>query len=426
MTDAARFRLSRRALLRGGSVALGTSALSGLSFLLTSQTGHAESPRPVSAVTGAPVLLCVFLRGAADGLNLIVPHADPEYYALRPSIAVPRPGEVSGALDLDGRFGLHPRLGPLKAAYDAQELALVHAVGSPHPTRSHFEAQDYMTTGAVGDRTVAQGWLARYLTTKPAGSSSLLRAVALSQRPPLALRGYPDAIVTPRLKYFRFEASEALSPVLSKGFSRLYRAESQSPAERAGQRALEASQLVQSALAKQKNSVRYGRDVQEFGEVARLIKADVGLQTAWIDLGGWDTHRQQGRSESGQLPRQVDRLARALSALRADLGPLLERVVIVVMSEFGRTARENGSGGTDHGHGSAMLVLGGKIKGGRVLGQFPGLAQDHLYQGRDLAVTTDFRDVLSEICESHLGVADTSALFQGFRRDKTRRLGLFA
>ncbi len=422
MIGARRLALSRRALLRGG---FGASALSGLSFLLTSQAGYAESPRPASAVTGAPVLLCVFLRGAADGLNLVVPHADAEYYALRPSIAVPRPGEAGGALDLDGRFGLHPKLEPLKAAYDAGELALVHAVGSPHPTRSHFEAQDYMTTGAVGDRTVAQGWLARYLTTKPAGSSSLLRAVALSQRPPLALRGYPDAIVTPRLKDFRFQASEALSPVLSKGFARLYRADSQSPAERAGQRALEASQLVQRALSKQKSSGKYGRDVQEFSEVARLIKADVGLQTAWIDLSGWDTHRQQGQSDSGELPRQLDRLARALSALRADLGPLLERVVIVVMSEFGRTARENGTRGTDHGHGGAMLVLGGKIKGGRVLGRFPGLALDQLYEGRDLAVTSDFRDVLSEVCESHLGVADTSALFQGFRRDKARRLGLF-
>lgn len=425
MTEAVRIQLARRALLRGGSAAFATSALAGLSFLLTSQVGRAES-RPAAPVQGAPVLLCVFLRGAADGLNLIVPHADAEYYALRPSIAVPRPGEAGGALDLDGRFGLHPKLEPLKAAYDAGELALVHAVGSPHPTRSHFEAQDYMTTGAVGDRTVAQGWLARYLTTRPAGSTALLRAVAFSQRPPLALRGYPDAIVTPRLKDFRIEASKALSPVLSKGFARLYRAESPSPAERAGQRALEASQLVQSALAKQKSSVKYGRDVQEFSEVARLIKADVGLETAWIDLGGWDTHRQQGRSDYGELPRQLDRLARALSTLRADLGALLERVVIVVMSEFGRTARENGSGGTDHGHGSAMLVLGGKIKGGRVLGQFPGLAPDQLYEGRDLAVTTDFRDVLSEICESHLGVADSSTLFQGFRRDKTRRLGLFA
>jgi uncharacterized protein (DUF1501 family) len=398
--------------------------LSSLSFLFTAHAVRAQAPR-AEPLGGVPVLLCVFLRGAADGLNVIVPHADAEYYRLRPTIAVPRPGERWGALDLDGRFGLHPKLEPLKAAYDAGELALVHAVGSPHPTRSHFAAQDYMTTGAVGDRTVAQGWLARYLATRPSAESGLLRAVALSSRPPLALRGHPDAIVTPRLRDFRFAADEALEPLLSKGFARLYRGESSSPAERAGQRALEASRLVQRALASQKNAAKYARDVQEFAEVARLIKADVGLQTAWIDLGGWDTHRRQGSAQTGDLPRQLDRLGRALGALRADLGPLFERVVVVVMSEFGRTVRENGSGGTDHGHGGAMLVLGGKVKGRRVLGAFPGLSPDQLFEGRDLAVTTDFRDVLCEVCEGHLGMPDSSGLFQGFRRDKARRLGLF-
>jgi uncharacterized protein (DUF1501 family) len=181
---------------------------------------------------------------------------------------------------------------------------------------------------------------------------------------------------------------------------------------------------VERALAGQSNAAKYPRDARQFAEVARLIKADVGLESAWIDLGGWDTHRQQG-SSSGALPRQLERLSRALAAFRADIGAHLERVLVVVMSEFGRTARQNGSGGTDHGHGGVMLLLGGTVKGGRVLGSFPGLAADQLYEGRDLAVTTDFRDVLAEICEQHLHLADATPLFEGFRRDKARRLGLF-
>jgi uncharacterized protein (DUF1501 family) len=406
-------RMSRRALL-------GASALSSLGLLFETRAGRADAP-----ATAPPVLVCVFLRGAADGLNLVVPHADAAYYAARKSIAVPRPGEPGGAIDLDGRFGLHPRLAPLKAAYDAGELALVHAVGSPHPTRSHFEAQDYMETAAVGDRSASQGWLARYLKTAPSGGTGLLRAVAVSSRSPLSLRGYQDAIIAPSLRDFRLGASAELEPVLAHGFERLYRADAAEISERAGGQALGASVALRKVLRKRART-GYSRDTQDFADVARLIKAGVGLETAWIDLSGWDTHRGQGSSEKGDLPRQLDRLGRALSAFRADLGADFERVVVLVMSEFGRTVRENGTGGTDHGHGSAMMVLGGEVKGGRVLGNFPGLTTEHLHEQRDLAVTTDFRDLLAEVCERHLTCADATALFPGFQLDRSKRLGLFA
>jgi len=376
------------------------------------------------ASAGAPVLLCVFLRGAADGLNMVVPHADPEYYRLRRSIAVPRPGEPRGAIDLDGRFGLHPRLGPLKAAFDAKELALIHAVGSPHVTRSHFEAQDYMQTGAVGDRSVARGWLAGYLSTRPATDASTLRAVAVSALSPLALRGYRDALVADNLRDFRLNVGGGLETALTDGFRRLYGADASRAAERAGRRALDASQIVKRVLGRRRNVAGYPRDAQDFADVAKLIKADVGLEAAWLDLGGWDTHRQQGSTDGGELPRQLDRLGQALAAFRADLGPSFERVLVLVMSEFGRTARENGTGGTDHGHGNVMLVLGGGVQGGRVLGDFPGLASEQLFEGRDVPVTTDFRDVLAEICERHLRVPDASSLFPGFELDRQRRLGL--
>jgi len=406
-------RLSRRAVLAG-------SALASAGFLFEPRAGVAAEP-----VRDSPVLLCVFLRGAADGLNIVVPHADADYYRLRPSIAVPQPGKRGGAIDLDGRFGLNPRLEPLKAAFDAKQLALVHAVGSPHPTRSHFEAQDYMQTAAVGDRTAAQGWLARYLSARPAAAPDALRAVALSSRAPLSLRGYRDALVTESLKDFRLGVRGQLEPVLAKGFRRLYEPEQGGLAERVGQRALRESELVARVLSEQKGG-KYPREARDFADVAKLIKANVGLETAWIDVGGWDTHRYEGGSERGELPRALERLGQALAAFRADLGASFERVLVVVMSEFGRTARENGTGGTDHGHGNVMLLLGGKVQGGRVLGSLPGLAADQLFEGRDLPVTTDFRDVLAEVCEQHLGMPDASALFPGYALDRPRRLGFLA
>ncbi len=408
--------LSRRALL-------GRSVLSSLGLLLESRLGRADAP--AAANPGGPVLVCVFLRGAADGLNMLVPHTDDDYYRARSSIAIPRPGQAGGALDLDGRFGLHPRLAPLKASYDAGELALIHAVGSAQPSRSHFEAQDYMETGGAGNRAQVPGWLARYLKSRPARGAELVRAIALSSRPPLALRGYPNAVVAPNLKDFRLTTSEALQPVLGQGFERLYRADSADLSERAGAQALSASGVLRQAL-RAKRSTRYPGAGRDFSDLARLIKADVGVETACLDMGGWDTHRGQGSSDSGDLPRQLDVLGRSLAAFRVDLGSHFERVLLVVMTEFGRTVRENGTGGTDHGHGSAMLVLGGKVKGGRVLGDFPGLTNDQLHDGRDLAVTTDFRDVLAEVCERHLGSSNAAQIFPGYQLEPSRRLGLLA
>jgi uncharacterized protein (DUF1501 family) len=402
-------RLSRRGLL-GGAAALGAG-------LLGARLGFAaESSGP------PPVVVVVFLRGAADGLSMVVPHADPAYYRLRRGIAVPRPGEARGAIDLDGRFGLHPRLEPLKAAFDANELAVIHAVGSPHRTRSHFEAQDYMQTGAVGDPTAARGWLGRCLSARVAESAAL-RAVALSSFSPVALRGYRDALVTENLRDLRLSAGDGLEPVLASGFRELYAVDTSRLAEQAGRRALEASELVRRVLGKRRRSPGYQRDTQDFADVAKLIKADVGLTAAWIDVGGWDTHRRQGSTDNGELPRKLEHLGRALAAFRADLGPAFERVVVLVMSEFGRTARENDTGGTDHGHGNVMLVLGGKVQGGRVLGDFPGLAPEQLHERRDVPVTTDFRDVLAELCELHLQLPDASVLFPRFELDRRRRLG---
>jgi uncharacterized protein (DUF1501 family) len=250
--------------------------------------------------------------------------------------------------------------------------------------------------------------------------------VAVTSRSPLSLRGYRDAVVAPNLRDFRLNGPNELEPVLSQGFRRLYAEDAPGLAERAGGRALAASEVVAKALGKRRRpGPGYSRDTQDFADVAKLIKADVGLETAWLDLGGWDTHRGEGSSENGELPRQLDRLARALAAFRADLGAAFQRVVVVVMSEFGRTARENGTGGTDHGHGNVMLVLGGKVQGGRVLGHMPALTADQLFEGRDVPVTTDFRDVLAEVTERHLLLPDATTLFPGYKLESQHRLGLF-
>jgi uncharacterized protein (DUF1501 family) len=399
--------VSRRALLAGG-----------LTWLLVDRAAAEEAP-PATA----PTFIGVFLRGAMDGLSLLVPHSDPNYYRYRPSVAVARPGQAGGALDLDGRFGLHPRFAPLRPAFSANELAIVANAGSPHPTRSHFAAQDYMETGVLGASSARQlGWLGRALSSLSPHNYGLLPALSLSDKAPLALRGFAPAVSLRNLGDFHVAAE---GPLL-QGFDDLY-AQGSEPAVLSGRRALEVSRRLKPLVEQHgspDNGARYPRNGRPFREIAALIKAKVGLRAAWVDLGGWDTHRNQGNGEQGELAKNFDLLASSLAALRADLGSHFADVVVVVMSEFGRTARQNGSGGTDHGHGTVMLVLGGKVNGGKVYGTFDGLAPEYLHERRDLPVTTDYRDVLAELCERQLGVREMSRIFPGYAIRADRRLGL--
>jgi uncharacterized protein (DUF1501 family) len=379
-----------------------------------------QTPAPRSA---RGVLVAVFLRGAADGLNIVVPYTEREYYRLRPTIAVARPGKPEGALELDGRFGLNPRLSALKPAYDAGELALVHAVGSPRPTRSHFEAQDAMQTATPEERAPRDGFLARALATRPDPDESAIRAVAFTERVPLALRGYEPALSVERLDQLKTFAE----PALGGGFEKLY-AEGNARATRSARRALAAVERLASvarASYTPENNARYEPGARPFADVARLIKAGVGLEVAWIDVAGWDTHKYQGGAARGDLPKRLAALGKALAAFRADLGARFDRVTVLVMTEFGRTVAENGTGGTDHGAGGVMLVLGGAVRGGRVYGDFRGLSRDALYERRDVAVTTDYRTVFAEIIEKSLGVRDVSLLFPGYAPN-TAPLGILA
>lgn len=404
--------VSRRALL---------GLLGSVPVLLWVDSGHAEPERSARERT----LVSVFLRGAMDGLSLIVPYSEPNYYEFRPNIAVARPGRDGGALDLDGRFGLHPRFAALLPAFRAKELALITCVGSPHPTRSHFEAQNYMEAGALSPSGArAGGWLGRALSSLPARELGLLPAVALSEKTPLALRGFRPTVSTRNLGDLKVKARGAVLD----GFEALYAAENDFTAWSA-RRALEVSRRLAPIIERPKppeNGARYPKSGSAFREIASLIKANVGLRAAWIDVGGWDTHRNQGNGERGELAGRFEALARSLAAFRADLGARFANVTVVVMSEFGRTVRQNGAAGTDHGHGGALLVLGGRVNGGKVYGAFEGLSLEHLHEERDLPVTTDFRDVLAELCERELGVTNPAQVFSDYPLRSERRLGLLS
>ncbi len=396
-------------------------------------------------------LICVFQRGAVDGLNMVVPFGEDAYFRSRRSIAIPPPGgqRQGAALDLDGFFGLHPALDSLHDLYRSGELGIVHAVGSPHPTRSHFDAQDFMETATPGVKSTPDGWLNRVLQepschgcrgrtlADPAlhaadhdsgqmgmagGVVPSLRGVAVSSALPRSLRGEHPAIAVPDLGTFAGEADRA------SALRRLYRTGGDDAVTAAADEAFEAARTLRSLDPERYvpgGGATYPRTPfgQSLRHIAQLVKADVGVEVAFADLGGWDTHVGQGGA-AGPLARRLAELGGGIRALHADLGDRMEDVVILTMSEFGRTVAENGSGGTDHGHANCMLVLGGEVRGGRVLGRWPGLEREQLHEGRDLAVTTDFRDVFAEIVDRHLGVDHLDRVFPGHETSPTLYTGV--
>lgn len=355
------------------------------------------------------ILIAIFQRGAVDGLNMIVPHGDARYYELRPSIAIKNP------LDLDGMFGLHPSLEPLLTPWRDGKLAIVNATGSPDPTRSHFDAQDYMESGTPGIKSTPDGWLNRAL---PSGKApSPVRAVSMGPTLPRTMRGPREAVAITNLKDFRIR-----DPKDSASFENMYASTMDKMLAGTGKDTFEAVRTVQAVeqgAYTPANNARYPdtRFGNSMKQIARLIKADAGLEAAFADMGGWDTHV----NEVPQLANLLRDFGGTLGAFYTDMGDRMADIVIVTMSEFGRTARENGTRGTDHGHANAMLVLGGNVKGGKIHGDWPGLAPDQLYERRDLAITTDFRDVLSEVVEKQLGTAK-SAVFPHYKQPQHRGL----
>ena len=404
--------LTRRIFLRGSAVVMaGTGAIP--SWLARAASLESKKRK---------ILVVIFQRGAADGLNMVVPFSERRYRDLRPTLAVPPPsgqtnmnsnvnGPINGsAIDLDGRFALNGAMQPLKALWDKKQLAIDEATGSPDSSRSHFDAQDYMESGMSG-KTTGDGWLNRALP-RPGAETSPLRAIAMSSQLPRTLRGERDAIAVSDSQQFNMGNQDAAAILES-----MYATSADAQWGRTGKNAFEAMKLIQSINrspdapqggAQYGQGGNLGRSLQQ---LARLIKADAGVEAAFAEVGGWDHHG----NENPQLSNLLRQFSSALAAFSQDMGDRMEDIVLVTMSEFGRTVQENGDGGTDHGHGSLMMVLGGPVQGGKIYGTWPGLEGEQLFEGRDLAVTTDFRAVLGELLRGHLNQKDLSAVFPGFQ-----------
>ena len=381
--------LTRRSFLRSSAIVLAGAGTAPAWLLRAAAQGAQGKGRN-------KILVAIFQRGAADGLNMVVPFFEPRYYQLRPSIAIAQPGKPNGGLDLNGQFALHPALQPLKAMWDSRQLAIVHSAGSHDPSRSHFDAQEFMECGTPGIKR-EDGWLNRALTPVVRDSSPV-RAIASGAQLPKTLQGSHGAIAVDSLP--RFQVADRAGAAL---LEQLYATSMDAQLKAQGQATFDAVKLIESVRTRPYTPSGGAQYVGDFGQrlqqIARLIKADVGVEVAFADIGGWDHHA----NETGQLTTQLRQFGASLAAFTQDLGDRMEDVVLVTMSEFGRTAAENGNAGTDHGHGNVMMVLGGGVRGGQLYGQWPGLEAEQLYERRDLAVTTDFRDVLGELVSGHLG-----------------------
>jgi len=414
---------SRRYFLKQGGIAMvGFSAMP--AFL---QRAIAATP----ATTGKKQFVVLFQRGAADGLNIVVPFGEPNYYRLRPTIAIPQPrrGGTDAAVDLDGFFGLHPSLAPLEPLFRQNQLAIVHAAGSPDPTRSHFDAQDFMESGTPGVKATEDGWLNRAIEVAPEENASPFRAVAMGANLPRMLHGSASAIALPDLKQFKVMPQTAgMGAAVEGGFEAMYAQTVDHALHGTGTETFEAIDMLRKIDPSKyapENGAQYptsrlGQNLQQIGQ---LLKANIGVEVLFVDCGGWDNHVNEGGVQ-GQLSNLLKDMGQGLAAFHQDMGDRMQDVVVVTMSEFGRTAKENGNRGTDHGHANCMFVMGGDVKGGRVYGNWPGLADHQLNEARDLALTTDFRSVLSEVLAKHVGVTDLKGVFPGFDTSARRFPGL--
>ena len=428
--------LSRRTFLKRGALALvsvGSMPMWGPSFL--QQLVFAAEP---TRGGGRKILICLFQRGAVDGLSMVVPYGDKNYYAARSEIAVAQPTKkagTEGVLDLDGFFGFHPNMAALVPVYKSGHLAVIQACGSPSSTRSHFDAQDFMECGVVNDKSIRTGWLNRTLLACPEDRARItsFRAVAMTAMLPRSLQGESEALAIPDLKTFGVReppgfGGDLANATAASGFEGMYDSAVDSVMHGTGKEAFDALAALKTADPTKyapQNGAQYPKGTfgRSLMQIAQMIKADLGVEVAFVEIGGWDTHANQGGA-TGQLANRFTEFSKGLAALYQDLGDRMADVVILTMSEFGRTVHQNGNRGTDHGHATCFMVMGGPVRGGKVYGKWPGLAPEQLFEGRDLALTTDYRDVFAEIAQKHLGARDLPKIFPGFNLSPSRYPGL--
>jgi len=412
---------TRRIFLRNGALALaGTAALT--AFLT-----RAVMAATTEATAQGKKLVVIFQRGAADGLNIVVPWREPNYYAMRPTIAIPQ----NQVLDLDGFFGLHPAMASLQPLYNQGHLAIIPATGSPDGTRSHFDAQDFMESGTPGIKSTRDGWLNRALQAEDLRrrqEHTAFRAVALGPDVPRTLEGKVSALAIGNVQDFAVGGRGPKPAPAATAFEAMYGQSSDSLLHNAGDSSFEAIKMLRAT-----DPAHYAPDAsagypdspfaKNMKQIAQLLKANLGVEAAFTDIGGWDTHQNQG-STDGQLANRLRDFSDSIAAFWRDMGTGAENITLVTMSEFGRTAHQNGTGGTDHGHANAMFVLGGQVKGGKVYGKWPGLADHQLNEGRDLAITTDYRQVLGEVVSKTMGASNLEVTFPGARLNAKQFLGL--
>ena len=418
--------MTRRFFIKSGSIALASVGLS------LSAPGFLQRAVLANERNGGKrkTLIAIFQRGAVDGLNMIVPFGEAAYYDSRPFIAIPKPdGSNETAINLDGFFGLHPSMSSLKSLWDSKRVAIVHASGSPDNTRSHFDAQDYMESATPGVKSTTDGWLNRYLQSKKDERPSPFRAISMTQQMPRALQGRAPVVAMSNMSNFAIRAGRSSASVQG-GFEAIYSRDKNELLADTGRETFEAINFLKQANPAQykpENGAQYpqGPLGNSLLQIAQLIKAGVGLEIAFTDVGGWDTHVNQGNAR-GQLANLLQQFSSAIAALYLDLGQRMDDVVVLTMSEFGRTVRENGNRGTDHGHANAMLVLGNSVRGGQVYGKWPGLKSDQRYEGRDLALTTDFRDVFGEVAARHLGTPNLKSVFPAYSTSESKFKGFLS
>ncbi len=412
--------IDRRAFLKGGGVALFSLGL-GPSFL---ERAAAAAAAP-GALERRKVLVTIFQRGAMDGLAAVPPVGGSALRRLRPRLAMSAAKSAGddAMLDLGVGFGLHPAFAELEPLWRDRRLGIVHAVGSPDPTRSHFDAQDYMETGTPGRKGTPDGWLNR-VVGHLGHDATPFRAVSMTAALPRSFYGSEPALAVTNLRSFKVDlpGSRGASQAAGEGFEALYEQTSQGLLRDTAQDTFEAVDMLKKLDVRRYRpspGVRYPRSPlgNSLQQIAFLVKSDVGLEVAFAESGGWDTHVQQGTS-NGSFAQRARDLSQSIAAFWQDLGSLRDDVVVLTMTEFGRTVAENGSGGTDHGHGSCLFVLGNQVDGGKVHGHFPGLGERDLYEGRDLPVTTDFRAVFSEVAGRHFGLPEGAELFPGWSGER--------
>ncbi|MDQ3129302.1 MAG: DUF1501 domain-containing protein [Acidobacteriota bacterium] len=419
--------MDRRYFLKQGGIGLASFGLMAAAPNFLHQYANAAIRR--DGYGKKKVLVTIFQRGAVDGLNMVVPHGDGEYYNLRRTIAINKPSAADGAVNLDGFFGLHPSLKPLEKFWQSKQLAVVHSAGSPNNTRSHFDAQDYMESATPGVKATRDGWLNRVLQGKSGKEESPFRAVSMTGQLPRSLYGRAPSVAMTNLADFAIKAGVYTKSVQG-GFEGIWQESVKDSLSETGAETFQAVNFLKEANPAQykpENGAVYpnsplGRSLMQ---IAQLIKAGVGLEVAFAEANGWDTHNNQGGAR-GQLANLLRDFGNSIAAFATDLGKKMDDVVLLTMSEFGRTARENGTRGTDHGHGNAMLVLGNSVKGGKVYGDWAGLKNDQLNEGRDLAVTTDFRDVFGEIAYKHSGNKELNKIFPNHQTSPAKFKGFLS